>query len=68
MIDFHFKNRGRINAMALLATNVPQYRLSVFEGPLDLLLHLIRENRIDIYDIPIAEITRQYLEYLGAWQ
>ena len=39
--------------------------LPLFEGPLDLLLHLIRENEIDIYNIPIAEITRQYLEYLG---
>lgn len=43
------------------------YKISLpaFEGPLDLLLHLIRENEIDIYNIPIAEITRQYLEYLG---
>lgn len=40
-------------------------RIPVFEGPLDLLLHLIRENKVDIYDIPIALITRQYLEYLG---
>lgn len=39
-------------------------RVPVFEGPLDLLLHLIRENKIDIYDIPIADITHQYLEYL----
>ncbi len=39
-------------------------KLEVFEGPLDLLLHLIRENRIDIYDIPMAEITAQYLQYL----
>jgi segregation and condensation protein A len=39
-------------------------RLELFEGPLDLLLHLIRDNKIDIYDIPIAEITRQYVEYL----
>lgn len=38
--------------------------LPVFEGPLDLLLHLIKENKIDIYDIPIAMITKQYLEYL----
>lgn len=36
-----------------------------FEGPLDLLLHLIRENKVNIYDIPIALITHQYLEYLG---
>ncbi len=42
------------------------YRIKtpVFEGPLDLLLHLIKENKIDIYDIPIALITRQYLEYI----
>jgi segregation and condensation protein A len=39
-------------------------RLEVFEGPLDLLLHLIRKHEIDIYDIPIALITKQYLEYL----
>lgn len=44
----------------------PKYhvRLPVFDGPLDLLLHLIRKNEVDIYDIPIAEITRQYLEIL----
>ncbi len=40
------------------------FKLAVFEGPLDLLLHLIKENKIDIYDIPIALITKQYLEYL----
>lgn len=39
-------------------------KLPIFEGPFDLLLYLIRKNEIDIYDIPIAEITRQYLEYL----
>lgn len=39
-------------------------KLPVFEGPLDLLLHLIRENKIDVYDIPIAIITHQYLEYI----
>ena len=37
-------------------------KLPVFEGPLDLLLHLIEKNKIDIYDIPIAEVTGQYLE------
>lgn len=41
-----------------------QVKLPAFEGPLDLLLHLIKEHRIDIYDIPVALITRQYLEYL----
>jgi segregation and condensation protein A len=40
-------------------------KLPVFEGPLDLLLHLIREHKIDIYDIPIARITEQYLAYLA---
>ncbi|MFH0932948.1 MAG: segregation/condensation protein A [Nitrospirota bacterium] len=39
-------------------------KIPVFEGPLDLLLHLIRENKIDIYDIPIALITHQYLQYI----
>ncbi|MCL5104718.1 MAG: segregation/condensation protein A [Armatimonadetes bacterium] len=39
--------------------------LEIFQGPLDLLLHLIRENEIDIYDIPIAKVTEQYLAYLS---
>lgn len=39
-------------------------KLQVFEGPLDLLLHLIDKNKIDIYDIPIVEITNQYMEYI----
>ena len=39
-------------------------KLPVFEGPFDLLLYLIRRNELDITDIPIAEITRQYLEYI----
>jgi len=43
-----------------------QIRLPLFEGPFDLLLHLIREHEIDIYDIPIALITEQYLAYLQA--
>ena len=39
-------------------------KLEVFEGPLDLLLYLIKRDEIDIYDISIERITRQYLEYL----
>ena len=39
-------------------------KLPVFEGPLDLLLHLIDKNKIDIYDIPIFMITDQYMEYV----
>ena len=42
-------------------------KLNVFEGPLDLLLHLIDKNKIDIYDIPIVEITDQYMEYSGVY-
>jgi segregation and condensation protein A len=42
-----------------------EIKLPAFEGPLDLLLHLIRENKIDIYDIPISFITGRYLEYIG---
>lgn len=42
-----------------------QIRLEAFEGPLDLLLFLIRKKKIDIHDIPIATITREYLEYLN---
>ena len=43
-------------------------KLQVFEGPLDLLLHLIDKNKIDIYDIPIVEITNQYMEYIDAME
>ena len=43
-------------------------KLEVFEGPLDLLLHLIDKNKIDIYDIPIVTITDQYLEYVNAME
>ena len=39
--------------------------LEAFEGPLDLLLYLIRRQNLDVLDIPIAEITRQYMEYIG---
>ncbi len=41
-----------------------EVKLQVFEGPLDLLLHLIEKNKVDIYDIPIVLITEQYLEYI----
>ncbi len=43
-------------------------KLEVFEGPLDLLLYLIKRDEIDIYDISIERITRQYLEYLQAFK
>ena len=40
-------------------------KLQVFEGPLDLLLHLLEKNKVNIYDIPIMEITNQYMEYIA---
>ena len=43
-----------------------EVKLEAFEGPLDLLLHLIEKNKVNIYDIPIVEITAQYLEYVQA--
>ena len=43
-------------------------KLDIFEGPLDLLLYLIRKDEIDIYDISLERITRQYLEYLDAFK
>jgi len=45
-------------------TSAYEVHLEVFEGPLDLLLHLIRENDLDVYNIPISEITREYLAYI----
>jgi segregation and condensation protein A len=45
-------------------TPVPPVKLEAYEGPLDLLLDLIRKQQLNIYDIPIAQITQQYLEYL----
>ena len=47
-----------------LPSDAPRILLPVFEGPLDLLLYLIRRSQVDIHDIPIAPITRQYMEYL----
>jgi segregation and condensation protein A len=47
-----------------LPDDAPRIHLPLFEGPLDLLLYLIRRDRIDIHDIPIAPITRRYMEYL----
>src|SRR5882762_6349826 len=45
-----------------------QVKLEVFEGPLDLLLYLIKRDEIDIYDISLERITKQYLEYLQAFK
>jgi segregation and condensation protein A len=56
------------SATLLAPASALRFKLPVFEGPLDLLLHLIRDRQLDIYDIPIAEITQQYLEYLALWE
>ncbi|MFH1096457.1 MAG: segregation/condensation protein A [Candidatus Desantisbacteria bacterium] len=45
-----------------------QIKLEIFEGPFDLLLHLIKKEKLNIYDIPIAKITKDYLEYLNLMQ
>ena len=45
-------------------SSVISVKLDAFDGPLDLLLHLIEKNKIDIFDIPIVQITEQYLEII----
>jgi segregation and condensation protein A len=62
--------KGTLEAQPEFAESNDQYKvkLSMFEGPLDLLLFLIRKEEVSIYDIPIARITEQYLEYLRAMQ
>lgn len=51
-----------------MATPAYTVRLTAFEGPLDLLLHLVRSNELDIYNLPIAEITDQYLAYINMFE
>ena len=46
----------------------PLYKLDVFEGPMDLLLHLITKHKLDIYDIPIIELVDQYTAYVRNMQ
>jgi segregation and condensation protein A len=53
-----------IGAEAIDSRSPTHVKLPVFEGPLDLLLYLIKKDELDIYDIPIEQITRRYLEYL----
>ncbi|MBC8081121.1 MAG: segregation/condensation protein A [Gorillibacterium sp.] len=58
-----------MNASAEESNNAKvTFKLEAFEGPLDLLLHLIDKNEVDIYDIPIRTITDQYMEYLSMMQ
>ena len=51
-----------------MATPAYTVRLTAFEGPLDLLLHLVRSNELDIYNLPIAQITDQYLAYINMFE
>ena len=57
---------GEVEIPSNFESILPDYPFKVadFEGPLDLLIHLIKKNQVDIYDIPIVLITNQYLEYL----
>ena len=48
-----------------LETNKYELKLDNFEGPLDLLVHLIEKNKMDIYDVKLIDITDQYLEYIN---
>lgn len=58
---------GRLGTHVLMESDY-KVRLPVFEGPLDLLLYLIKKEEVDIYDIPIERITTQYMEYLTLMQ
>ena len=58
MPAWKYQNKAWGNGMELTV------KLESFEGPLDLLLHLLEKNKVNIYDIPIVEITNQYMEYI----
>jgi segregation and condensation protein A len=66
----HQTDPGLLGEQPDFAESSDQYKvkLSMFEGPLDLLLFLIRKEEVSIYDIPIARITEQYLDYLRAME
>ena len=70
MVDLAEQRAESSLAESTGSPGVPAYavKLAVFEGPLDLLLHLIRQNDVEIADIPIAAIGAQYLEYLEMMQ
>ena len=57
-------SRPAVEPVSPVAAGVYRVRLDLFDGPLDLLLHLIKKNEVDVTDIPIATITEQYLGYL----
>lgn len=59
---------GEVRLDGASSPNACAIKLQVFEGPLDLLLHLIRLNEVDITDLPVAEIAQQYAEYVALMQ
>lgn len=63
--DFHADEGVEASAELIAATRGFTLKLPAFEGPLDLLLHLIREHRLDVFDIPISFILDEYLGYLA---
>ncbi len=65
--NLHPANAATDEAFESQLGDIP-IKLAAFEGPLDLLVHLIRRNQVNVYDIPIALVTQQYLEYLDLMQ
>ncbi|MBE6571526.1 MAG: hypothetical protein E7656_04715 [Ruminococcaceae bacterium] len=63
-IEYAAKNDGEISLFDAEEDDSPKFKLEIFEGPLDLLLSLIAKNKVNIYDIPIAVILDQYMEYI----
>ena len=63
-IEYTAKNDGEISLFDTEEDDSPKFKLEIFEGPLDLLLSLIAKNKVNIYDIPIAVILDQYMEYI----
>ena len=57
--------KGSKMSILTLETNKYALKLENFEGPLDLLIHLIDKNKMDIYDVNLSEITDQYIEYIN---
>ena len=63
-IEYTAKNDGEISLFDTEEDDSPKFKLEIFEGPLDLLLSLIAKNKVNIYNIPIAVILDQYMEYI----
>ena len=64
MAEEEIKTENMQEQDMLLSSDVYRFKLDNFEGPLDLLLHLIKEAKLDIATVRLAEITEQYLEYM----